>query len=194
MRSLKVQATHNVPRQCLAPPPEDDGNAQAGEEGGGTGALVLVAEGVLDFTAVCIHPGSMTVVCFVSQTQLPGEAALPEVVFRAFIGGQEVANSPYNVDLRPTSEAMEGCVRPGVARVTSQCTPEAPTFVRAATAWSEGHHSLEGEEEREREGDAAKKEGSSNVEARTGGRCCKKGRIQQRGGTYFIYLLQLEWW
>ena len=121
---------------------EDDGRLGASAAG-----LMILASGVLGFTSMCREPGSVEVVCFVSEVP-PVGGEVPEVEFRVFLRGQEISNSPHRVSLRPTAEAREGCVRPGVSRITSQCGLHFPKIETSGVALH-GKESGGGEEEEE---------------------------------------------
>ena len=85
--------------------------------------LVVTASNVVASKAVCSD--STIILCFVPVAMSPRNKNI-SATFHVYFKEEEVSNSPVHVPLTPTSEAVAGCTRPGVSRITSTCVPEAP--------------------------------------------------------------------
>ena len=94
------------------------------------GALEIRSSGLEGVTSSCSDTESMVRICFVSKAPGRNESVddLEDVVIRVLVGREDVSNSPYRVRAQPTWRASRGCVRPGVARLASSCSPALPTL------------------------------------------------------------------
>ncbi len=78
--------------------------------------------------AVCL-PDSTIVLCFVPAAPLQRNShSLANIspTFRVYFKGEELSNSPMQVALTATNQAVAGCTRPSVSRLTSMCALDAP--------------------------------------------------------------------